>query len=237
MTVKPTPEELMAYADGQLEPEHMKRIERVIAADPDLRSIVEDHQRTRAAARHAIDDMASSPMSPGLARLSVVLSAPGKVVPLRRRLPEMLAWPAAAAACLVAGLVSGSLATTSNDDLIRWQGGPSAGRQLASVLDRSPTGKAAGRGDRQAVVVASFKAGDGRFCRQFEIGEGAADGVACRAENAWKIVALAQRPGGPGAIQAAGGETPVAVAVAGLGPGPRIEGEAELDLVKRNWRD
>jgi anti-sigma factor RsiW len=32
MTVKPTSEELMAYADGQLEGEHARRIEQALAA-------------------------------------------------------------------------------------------------------------------------------------------------------------------------------------------------------------
>jgi hypothetical protein len=154
----------------------------------------------------------------------------------RRRLGAMLAWPTAAAACLVVGFAGGSLATASNESLIDWRNGPAAGTQLARMLERSPTGDATGRGEQQAVVVASFRAGDGRICRQFEIG-GAADGLACRDGKDWDILAFARRPGGPGSFQAAGGGDPVALAVAGLAPGPRIEGDAERQLIRRGWKD
>jgi hypothetical protein len=236
MTVQPTQEELMAYADGELAPEHMKRIEAALASRADLRAVVEDHRRTRAAALQAFDEMAKAPMSPELARVAASLSAPQARSAGRTILKPMLAWPAAAAACLVMGVFAGSLATASND-LIDWRDGPSAGVRLARVLERSPTGEASGDKGRQAIVVASFKSGDGRFCRQFELGQGATDGVACRSDKGWGIIALAQRPGGPGGYQAAGGASPVAQAVTGLEPGPRIEGEAERALIAGKWRD
>src|SRR5262245_49437944 len=156
MTVKPTSEELMAYADGQLDGEHARRIEQALAAHPELRAEVETHRRTRAAAREAFEEMARAPMSPGLATLSARLSAPraptawatgARSAAERRRFGAMLAWPAAAAACLAAGLAGGSLATASNDSLIDWRNGPAAGTQLARVLERSPAGDASGRGE------------------------------------------------------------------------------------------
>jgi hypothetical protein len=228
MSVKPTPEELMGYADGQLDAEHTKRVEQGLAAHPELRATVEGHRRTRAAAREAFDVMAQAPMSPGLAKLAETLKE-RPVVAVRRRM-AVFAWPAAAAACLVAGLATGTMVTASNDDLIRWDNGPSAGTQLAHALETSPS-NAKGK----VVVVASFASVDGRYCRQFEI-EAAADGVACRGENAWTILALAKRPGSPGGYQAAGGADPVAVAVAGLKPGPRIEDEAERALIEHDWK-
>jgi hypothetical protein len=246
MTVKPTPEELMAYADGELDAEHAKRIEHAIAADPALRVAVEDHRRTRAAAREAFDEMAKAPLSPGLSHLAGTLTAPRRPTAWNfgprsaaeaRRLWAPLALPAALAAALGIGVVSTALVTASSDDLIDWRNGPSAGTQLARVLDRSPSGEASGSGERQTVVLASFEAADGRFCRQFELGGGAADGVACRAGEGWSVIALAQRTGGPGAFQAAGGENPVGLAVAALGPGPRIEGDAEQTLIEKKWKE
>jgi hypothetical protein len=233
MSVQPTPEELMAYADGQLAPDQARRVEQAVAASAELRAIVEDHRRTRAAARKAFDAMAQAPMSAGLDRLSATLSGEGVVAERRtvRWWAKAAAWPAAAAACLAVGIVSGTMATASND-LIRWQDGPVAGTQLASMLEQSGTGEA-----RDGhVVVASFRAGDGRYCRQFEIGGGEADGVACREARGWAIIALAERPGGPDAIQVAGGESAVALAIAGLKPGARIEGEAERRLIASKWR-
>ncbi|MDP3740440.1 MAG: hypothetical protein Q8R02_23840 [Hyphomonadaceae bacterium] len=245
MTVKPTPEELMAYADGQLDDAHAQRVEHAIAAFPELRAAVDDHRRTRAAAREAFDEMAKAPMSPGLAALSNSLAAPRSPAAWAsnprsagkwRKQFAVGAWPAAAAACLFGGVISGALLTASNDDVIRWRGGPSAGSMLAQVLEKSPSETASARGEGQAIVVASFTSGDGRFCRQFEIG-GAADGVACRGADGWSILALAKRPGGAGSFGTAGGEDPVGLAVAGLDPGPRIEGEAEQRLIDRGWKN
>jgi hypothetical protein len=246
MTVRPTSEELMAYADGQLDADHSRRIEQALAENPGLRAEVEDHRRTRSAAREAFEEMATAPMSPDLAALSAKLSAPrapaawaagARSAAERRKLGATLAWPAALAACLVVGFAGGSLTTASNNTLIDWRNGPSAGPQLVRVLEKSPAGEIAGRGDRQALVVASFRAGDGRFCRQFEIGGGVSDGLACRNAGRWDILAIARRPGGPGSFQVAGGGDPVAVAVAGLAPGPRIEGDAERNLIRTGWMD
>jgi hypothetical protein len=233
MTVKPTPEELMGYADGQLDAEHTRRVEHALAAHPELRAIVEDHQRTRAAARDALNAMAAAPLSPGLARLAKTLKAPRAAS--RPRALAAFAWPAAAAACLAVGLATGTLVAAGGAGLIRWQDGPSAGTQLARVLERSPSGEAGGEAGR-IVVVASFEAADGRYCRQFEIAS-AADGVACRGESDWNILAFARRPGAAGSYQAASGADPVAVAVAGLNPGPRIEAEAERVLIGNGWKD
>lgn len=245
MTVKPTPEEIMAYADGELDGEHKKRIEQAIAGDPVLRAEVEYHRRTRAAAREAFDRMAKAPMSSGLAQLSGSLSVPrhptawaagARSAGEARRVWGPLALPAALAAALGIGVVSTALLTASNDDLIDWRNGPSAGTELARVLDDAPTGQVSDPNDRRVVVVASFAAADGRFCRQFELSGGASNGVACRAGNGWSVIALAQRPGGAGSYQAAGASDPVAVAVAGLNPGARIEGPAEQALIDRKWK-
>jgi hypothetical protein len=245
MTVSPTPEELMAYADGELDAEHARRVERAIAGDPAMRAEVEAHRRTRAAARAAFDAMAQAPMSPGLSHLAGTLSAPKRPTAWNfgprsaaeaRKLWAPLALPAALAAALGIGVVSTALVTASSDNLIDWRNGPSAGTQLARALDAAPSGQAAGSGERQVMVVASFAASDGRYCRQFELGGGAADGVACRTERDWSIVALAKRPGGPGGFQPAGGENPVAVAVAGLKPGPRIDADAERELIGKKWK-
>jgi hypothetical protein len=230
MSVKPTQEELMGYADGQLDAEHTKRVEHALAAHPELRSIVEDHRRTRAAVREAIHEMAAAPMSPGLAKLAETLKAPHPVVS-RRRAVTALAWPAAAAACLSLGIAIGTMLAGGDSDLIRWQGGPSAGTQLARALEKSPSGEAG-----KVIVVASFEAADGRYCRQFEV-EAAVDGVACRGDQGWDILAVARRPGGSASYQAASGADPVAVAVAGLNPGPRIEDETERALMGKGWRD
>lgn len=244
MTVKPTPEELMAYADGELDAEHSRRVEQAINADPALRITVEDHRRTRAAARQAFDAMAEAPMSQGLSQLAGSLAAPRRPAAWNfgprsaaeaRRLWAPLALPAALAAALGVGVVSTALVTASSDDLIDWRNGPAAGTQLARSLDTVPSGEASAPGEHLAVVTASFETADGRYCRQFEL-DGAADGVACKADNGWSIIALAQRPGGAGAYQAAGGENPVAIAVAGLQPGPRIDGEAERALIAKKWK-
>jgi hypothetical protein len=229
MTVKPTPEELMGYADGQLDAEHSKRVEHALAAHPELRATVEDHRRTRAAAREALDAMAAEPMSPGLAKLAETLKAPGGAVSRSRALTDF-AWPAAAAACLAVGLAAGAMVGGNDGGLIRWQDGPSAGPQLVRVLETSPSGEGG-----RIIVVASFEAADGRYCRQFEIE--AADGLACRGDEGWDILAFARRPGGAGSYQAASGGDPVAIAVTGLSPGPRIEGEAERALIGKGWKD
>jgi len=245
VTVKPTPEEVMGYADGQLDAGHTKRVEQALFLYPELRAAVEDHRRTRAAAHEDFEAMAAAPLSPGLARVAEMLAAPQRAVvhsmTSRRgsaRPPASVwAWPVAAAACLAVGVVSGTLVGGSDDGLVRWRDGPSAGTELTRVMEGAPSGAVSGN----TVVVASFAVADGRHCRQFEIGlkpgNVTADGVACRGERGWSVVVLAQRPGGAGGYQAAGGGDLVAAAVAGLKPGPRMDVDAERALIGRGWKN
>src|SRR5262245_10719736 len=137
MTVKPTPEEIIAYVEGELDGDHARRVEQAVAGDPVLRAEVEYHRRMRAAAREAFDRMARPQMSPvskrfpgAFPRPPTAWAAGPRSAGEARRVWGPLALPAALAAALGVGAVSAALLTASDDDLVDWRNGPSAGKEL-----------------------------------------------------------------------------------------------------------
>ena len=104
------------------------------------------------------------------------------------------AWPmwAAAAAAAVIG-VGVPQALHVNDPVALAGGRVVASGPLARSLEHDPAAGAAGA---VAKVMASFEDREGRYCRVFEAaGNGHQDGVACKSNGRWQVVALANAAG------------------------------------------
>ncbi|MGF1625547.1 MAG: anti-sigma factor family protein [Alphaproteobacteria bacterium] len=191
-------ETLMAYADGELSPDMVVRVERAIAVDPAVASRVALFERTR---RIVAEDAAAHPAPPvpDAVRDSIhALAAAGwatersNVVALAVR-PGWQSWqlPIAASLALAIGVGAGMLAGGSD--------GPAPGLQIASVKDPELVGalETLPSGQRlslshgtEVAAIGTFRNGDGELCREFEYGpaEGArVVSVACRSVAGWDV--------------------------------------------------
>jgi len=201
---------LMAYADGELDPETARSVDERVAADPVLSRRVgglrQDAATLKAAFQHILYE-------PPVADAFVHLWDASKREPpstLERREPrgDILAWAVAAslAALMVGGFLGLQLAQSEQQSAFRQIGAPTPGdhqafnESLSSSLETSVSGTATvwrnpDTGHAGEVMpVRTFKAKSGRFCREFVAtssvvgSERESGGVACRqAGGTWKV--------------------------------------------------
>jgi hypothetical protein len=203
-----TDEELVALADGELAPDAAERLHARIVADPDLaerfailaetRFLLEGE---RAEAQAAPDYLAAAIAAAGgqsaAARLSVIAGGKPAVseTPPARRWPR-LALPLAASFLVMAGGLAGYLAGSA--------GRPDAGIALAgfsrggidAALSQAASGGEISLADGKLRVIASYKLGDGRLCREYTLTRAAEpgwDAVDCRDGGRWRTEFLAAK--------------------------------------------
>lgn len=171
---------LMAYADGELGPIERNRVEQAIASDPALAKTVAAHDGLRQRLGEAFAPIESSPVPD---RLTAMLK--GNVVAIERSTHRAAAprrWLAglALAASLALGIGLGTQLSPNDKAPVALDGGRLvAAGALAHALD---TQLASASGETRILV--SFRGANG-YCRVFE--SAAADGIACRAGDQWRL--------------------------------------------------
>src|SRR5690242_17654184 len=126
---------LMAYADGELEPERAAALETRLASDRAARNKVHRYRETAALVRAAfardLDEVVPPSMEAAIRRAGETAS-PSRILPFRPRLRVVgrarFALPLAASLALIIGLGGG------------WWMGRDPGDQLASTLEKVPSG-------------------------------------------------------------------------------------------------
>ncbi|MGR4865803.1 anti-sigma factor family protein [Caulobacter sp. LARHSG274] len=255
-------EELFAFVDGELPPAAMARIEAAMVTDPQLRLRVETQRALRRllAGAHADAVQQQPPArlaaavtgvepSKPTARPAEVIAFPGAKAKAKPKPREIkLARPPGAAgrgppawiamaACLVAGLVVGRMATpgaptlSGADDPTPIAAGP-----LAQALNTQSSGQAAG----PVRIGLSFKNQQGLYCRTFQAaGRAPVAGVACRESTAWRVRGVSPAAPAPTAdYRAAGSETPAAVlaTVDAMIVGQPLDAAAEARAKASGWK-
>ncbi|MGQ0672379.1 MAG: anti-sigma factor family protein [Hyphomicrobium sp.] len=223
---RPSDEELVAFADGALEPDASARIDRYLATDADARAFVDALRMSATLARSAFDDVLSEAPPPALIEAirgpsgGETGSPSGNVVPLasrrRERRPE-LRFALSMAACLTL-ILAGAMYVRNipgpGDAGLRIAVGPVERQSVVATLLESkvsgdPATTTAGGANRthELIVTATFIDRQGRPCREFELAPVApATGdltvaVACRADEArWVVEGMV--------VQSAGKEQP-----------------------------
>lgn len=243
---------LMAFVDGELSPDLAALILSRLETEPDLLERLEQHQRLRRELSAAYGPVMGEPLPPTLtallAREGANLEPPVKPLFARAKPEQGFAfsrfvggWPiwAAAAAAAVLG-VGLSEVRHAGDPLIgSGDGRIVASGPLARSLEHDLAADAAGQG---AKVMASFEDRSGRYCRVFMDGSGGhEDGVACKTDGRWLVIALANSGGaaGPsnGYRQASSALTPaVAAAVDELQASAALTPEQERKARTQQWR-
>lgn len=220
----PTPEQIAAFADGQLEGAEQAQVGAAIAADPALARQVEAH---RALAQRLGAHFAPIAAEPVPDHLAALLAAP-KVVDLaeararRRGLPRW-AWIAgpALAASLVLAISPGQRPTSYVSD------------DVALALDTQLTSEQAGAAPVR--VLLSFRDGDGAFCRAYAASE--ASGIACRDDGGWKLQAAgrSEAPSGTDYRQA-GSDGDIMARAQAMAAGPALDAAEERAARDGGWR-
>ncbi|WP_119271683.1 anti-sigma factor family protein [Taklimakanibacter deserti] len=245
-----TDEELMAYADGELDPARRARLEALLPKRPDLAGRIDMFARARSAAAESVRTHLDEPV-PAKLKASVEAmirqaSQPDSadaVVPLRpRKRTPFAAWAAPIAACLlalVAGAIGYWLATQGTVSSGDYQIAGIADPELDQVLSKLPSGeksRLAGSG-AEISMIASFLRGDQMLCREFGIAHAAMGdhlAIACRSAGKWSIdLALRTAGGAANAYKPASSAETIDAFLHALGAGPALEGQAETDALAK----
>lgn len=171
------PEQLMAYADGELDPLSAKRVERAIAADPALAQEVARHRALRAQLDAAFAPIAAEPVPDRFAAMLRSNVVPLPVAPPRSARPRWIE-AASIAAALVIGVGLGLNA--HGGSIVEHDGRPYAAGAMADALDSQLAAT-----DGSLRIPVSFRDTAGRYCRVFA--SAALDGIACRDALGWAL--------------------------------------------------
>ena len=229
-----TPEDIAAFADGELSGEREAQVAAAVKADPELAQQVERHMALKSTLTGHYAPVLGQPVPD---RLAAMLAEPyqAEVVDFaaareeresRRRLPHWgwIAGPALAASLALAVFLPG-------------QGGDApayADTQLAAILDdRLVAGQSQAEETR---VLLSFRSEEGRYCRAFSGSAGG--GIACHDDEGWKLEAV--RKGSEGAStdyrMAGAGDAEILALAQDMAAGPALDAEAEKSARAQGWR-
>lgn len=229
-----TPDDIAAFADGQLSGEREKVVAAAVSADHELAQQVARHKalKARLASRYAPiidqpvpDRLTAMVAEPHQADI-VDFAAASEKQAARLRLPHWgwIAGPAMAASLALALFLPGQETESS----------AYADKQLAAILaDRLVNGQSPAEETR---VLLSFRDEQGRYCRAFSGGAGG--GIACRDDEGWKLEAVGEGDEGASTEHrmAGAGDAEILALAQDLAAGPALDADAEKAARARGWR-
>jgi anti-sigma factor RsiW len=244
-----TDETVMAYVDGELEPQARAALEAALATDADLARRVASCRALTVRLRGAYDPVMREPVPDALvAAARQAPSARATVTSIESarearppRAKRSWSWPAygSLAASVAIGLIIGHfvpwardpLAVEHNQIVARGELSEALANQLASDQPRTAPVR----------IGLSFRSKSGSYCRTFALqGDERLAGLACRAGGDWRVDVLARAAGtASGGVEQAGSEMPesVARAVDASIAGEAFDSAAEAAARQRQWRD
>ena len=226
-----TPEQLAAYADGELDEITAARVRLAIEADPALAEQLDKLTSLNAILSARFDPILAEEVP---VRLTQSIEEAVKVVDLgavraqrqsiwQRREFRFASGMAIAASLVVAVLVGGPGGVPSGY----------ADSQLASALDGTLSGQSAPDGTR---VLISFRNADAQYCRGYSSKQ--QSGIACRDNQGWKVKAL----GGGGTEQsteyrqAGSDDAAVMAAAQDMARGTALDASEESQARQNRWK-
>lgn len=228
-------EEFFAWLDGELDGEAAARVAAQVAASPELSARADEHRRLTAGLRTAFEPVMEEATVPPRFEGAQVVDFGAKAVARDRRrngfgFPQ---W-AAMAATLALGLVVGNMVgDRSGAPVSNREGRLIAAGALDQALDQQLTSVNSGDPVR---VGLTFRDRQGTICRSFR--DGAASGLACRANGDWQIRGMFQgAEGQSGDYRMAAGEDPrLAAMIDETIAGEPFDAAAEKAALERDWR-
>lgn len=240
MTV--TPEELAAFADGQLEGADKARVAAAVEADPKLEKQVAAHRALAGRLSAHFAPILDQPVPGRLAGLLTPAADaqaqsdnPAELVDFvaakaraesKKRLPGWSWGGGAIAAALVAAVVLNTGDGT--------QPGAYADARLAAVLDTQLVAQQSDSADLR--ILLSFRNKSGEFCRAYSQAD--ASGIACRDARGWRAEAIGEGAGGNGGeFRMAGSESDILAAAQEMAASDALTAEEEAKAQAAGWRD
>ena len=240
MSARVTPEEIAAFADGELSAEREAAMRDAMAADPDLAKRVDRHRALAARLSQHYAPVLDEKVPDRLADLLTARSDPAVVdfsaarqqreakrrkIPSRRPHRGWIAGPALAASLAVAVILG---------DANTAPGAGYAGPQLAAVLDDRLVAEQSPAAETR--VLLSFEEEGGQFCRAFSGVSGG--GIACRDEEGWRIERRSEGAEAASTdFRMAGADDGAILAEAQeMAAGPALDAAGEQAARERGWR-
>lgn len=178
---------IAAFLDGALSDADHATFEAELERDPVLAAEVERLMANDALMREAF----ASPIDQGtgddlLRRMGLApADQPPAILAANDNPPFWKRWSAP-----LGGAIAAALALTL---MLSYQTRTTPGGRFDAALDTTPSGQIAALDGKRALrPLLTFRAGDGRYCREFSISGPSADGtgIACRAGRNWQVEAL-----------------------------------------------
>jgi len=211
---------VIAWVDGELDPERAENVRQAVAADPALHELAEAHRAMRGRFAAAFNGIADEPVA--LPSAEIVSFAEMRAQRMRR-----LWVPGAIAASLAVGLFIGQIGrpagVADRPDALALA--PDLAHRLDTQLSGAPG---------PVRVALSFRARDGAYCRSFTATH--LDGVACRTAGGWTLRYAAPGTSSQGDYTQAGGDPARASAIAAMIAGEPLDAAAERAARDRGWR-
>jgi hypothetical protein len=232
---------LCAYMDGELDAEMRARVEKALIDDAGARVRLERMRVADERLKAEIPLPALQPNDPLSARI-----LDGTPVPRTSRAPLRLGAVITALAAGAAGLVVGFVLARSQQAPetpvaavapAPSLSGASSNALLLAALDGGESGKAIDEGGRSAQIILTFESDDGRYCRAFRSHEAnaAAEGVACRNDGLWEVVAWDGTVDPDEGFRAAGASELLDDVMDRLGGSAALEAADERALIEQHW--
>lgn len=232
MTV--TPEDIAAFADGELSDEREEEIAAAVAADPDLARQVDQHKAFKAMLAEHYAPVLDQPVPDRLTAMLVQpqqadvadFAAARERREMRRPLPH---WGWMAGPALAASLVLALFLASTNDEAEVY-----ADKQLAAVLE--DTLVASQLPAEETRVLLSFRTEQGQYCRVFSGGAGG--GIACRDDEGWRLEVLEE--GSEGVTtdyrMAGAGDGEILALAQEMASGTALDADGERAARAQGWR-
>jgi hypothetical protein len=236
-------EDLMAFADGELDDIKRKQIEDAINRDPEIARRVASHRALQNAVQKSFEPVLEEPVPDRLltAARSAAKSAPreskSNVVPLRGRgapTHQRPRWIALAASFILGALALQLVTYLRNKPETDAQiiGSGALQRALSTQLASDQT-------NRPVRIGITFLSKSGEYCRTFRLQELA--GLACNETGSWKLMVmarLANASAGNGGYRPAGSDTPPAIvqAVNDTVSGEPLDSKTEAEARAQKWQ-
>lgn len=231
--------DLNAYLDGGLDAAARLRVDAALQQDASLRTRLEALRRADALLRDAFPPMTSSPRFDDLVNKHFDAQRVVSLASRRQQWRTPMAAAATVAIAALAGYWVGAVNNKVESQLVSIE----AGTSLYAALERTPSGEQASMDGDVIKPILTFRAADGRFCREVEFDHGAAAsvGIACRGEESWRMVVLAETQGAPDPNGYATVSDDAAAAIENafehLGSSEPLSPETERALISAGWRD
>jgi hypothetical protein len=224
-----TPEELAAFADGELDTARAAEVAAAVAADPALEAQVKAHRALKARLGAHFAPIMEAPVPERLA--SLLRPEPAQVVDFaaarekRERARTLPRWswivgPALAASLALAVFVP--------------RGGSYIEGPLAVALENQLVANQAA--DAETRILLSFRTGEGNYCRAFTAAD--QSGIACREEGGWALAENLQTAvRQAGEYRQAGSDVSQLMEHAqAMAAGPALDPAQEQAAKARGWR-